>query len=193
MLKRKIDRTEFYEKLYSRDPQTGAYVIEISLDNYLELFNEWDPAPYKIRDLDPDLLDYLELSSYEIPLRFPVKICFKAPLRIKDSNIEEQVLKGFNSFFNYEQALICKELSRSSREIAIDTVTAIVFLSLAVILGRNMSNTLFTQVLMEGMFVGGWVFLWESISTFFFKRSELKKNLSEYLRLSEAETVFAYE
>ena len=39
-------------KFYQVDPATGAFLVEVALDRYEDVFNEWDPAPYKRRDLD---------------------------------------------------------------------------------------------------------------------------------------------
>ena len=40
-------------KIYRQNPDTGAFLIEVALDRYEEIFNEWDPVPYKRRDLNP--------------------------------------------------------------------------------------------------------------------------------------------
>lgn len=55
---------------YNTNPDTSAYMIEISLDEYSELFNGWDASPLRRRDLEPELLDYIEQCGAEIPLNY---------------------------------------------------------------------------------------------------------------------------
>lgn len=54
------------EKIYERNPENGNFIIEISLDNYAEIFNEWDHAPFKRKDINPELLNFLEDSIDDI-------------------------------------------------------------------------------------------------------------------------------
>ncbi len=51
------------EKIYERDKATGAYIISVAIDKYTDIFNEWDPAPFRKRDIDQDLRYFLEDCS----------------------------------------------------------------------------------------------------------------------------------
>lgn len=61
-------------------------MIEIVMDQDGDIFSEWNPTPFKCRDLDPDLKLYLEGSSEEIPSRYPVELCFIALLQEINAN-----------------------------------------------------------------------------------------------------------
>ena len=65
--------------LYNTNPDTRAYLIEVSLDDYSELFNGWDASPLRRRDLEPELMDYLEQAGSEIPLKEKMELCFYMP------------------------------------------------------------------------------------------------------------------
>lgn len=58
--------------MYLIDQVSHAYMIEVALDQYTDIFSEWDPAPFKRRDLDSDLKLYLEECSEEIPFKYPI-------------------------------------------------------------------------------------------------------------------------
>ena len=49
-MKRKKKST--LDRLYSYDKKNNAYKIEISLDKYEDIYNEWDPTPFKKRDIE---------------------------------------------------------------------------------------------------------------------------------------------
>ena len=40
-------RKKYYQDIYEYDPKRNAYIIEVSLDVYEEIFDDWDPAPFK--------------------------------------------------------------------------------------------------------------------------------------------------
>ncbi|XPM57997.2 MAG: hypothetical protein EDM05_009505 [Leptolyngbya sp. IPPAS B-1204] len=47
-----------------------------------------------------------------------------------------------------------------------------------------------TSLLAEGIFIGGWVFLWEAVSLFFFTDLELYERYRAYKRLLNAPVFF---
>ena len=60
-------RKSLLEKIYEQNPHNGNYIIELSLVNYADIFNEWDHAPMRRKDIDPDLLRFLDDSIDDIP------------------------------------------------------------------------------------------------------------------------------
>ena len=50
-------KQKFEAANYNQNKDTNAYMIEISLDNYAELFNGWIFS-LRRRDLEPELLDF---------------------------------------------------------------------------------------------------------------------------------------
>ena len=52
------------ERIYERDSSLGAFIINIAIDNYPDVFNELDSAPWRRRDLDHDLRIYLEDNDF---------------------------------------------------------------------------------------------------------------------------------
>ena len=51
-------KKNYLKQIYKMNPDTKAYIIEVSLIDYNEIFNGWDPSPIKRRDLDPDLISF---------------------------------------------------------------------------------------------------------------------------------------
>ena len=58
--------------------------ININIDYYREIYNEWDFSPLNNSDLDDDLFEYLEESVSEIPKKNKVCIVFHIPASIHD-------------------------------------------------------------------------------------------------------------
>jgi hypothetical protein len=180
------------KKIYQQNPDTGAFLIEVALDRYEEIFNEWDPAPYKRRDLNPDLRCYLEESSGDIPLSRSVELLFKAPVRIYDDPKECSAREGFATYLTCEVDAARKRLRRLRRLSLIHLCAAAVLLTAVTRISRIQDGTLLLAVLHDGLTIGSWVFTWELISLFFFRRFELRRELKKWKRLARADVSFAY-
>ena len=47
-----FDSKNILNMAFDTDSETGAYIIDVDLDDYSDIFNEWVP-PFKRIDLDP--------------------------------------------------------------------------------------------------------------------------------------------
>lgn len=180
----------FFNTIYSIDKATDAYMIEAALDDYADIFNEWDPAPFKRRELDPDLQIYLEGSSNEIAFRYPIEIAFTLPAHKRNEAIEQEVRVGLRNSFNFKLYLLRKEI----RTINLLTLRY-VLMGFGTLFAAHWLSTpaeayAVTVVLTEGLFIGGWVFLWEAVSLFFFSNRDIYQRYRTYTRLRDALVIF---
>lgn len=180
------------KSIYNRNPNTGAYIIEVSLDNYDELFNGWDASPMKTKDLEPELLMYLETAGYEIPLKEKIELWFYLPDTMLNEDKQVRSIIGIKNNFKMLLHFLNKQLKINYRHIATYVTLSILFL-VSAYLTRNLTQLgLFGTVLMEGMFIGGWFLLWEAFSLFFFSSYEINNKKKRYIRFLESEVIFHY-
>jgi len=66
-------------RMYRINPKTHRVVIDIAIDRYLDYFHDWDNSVFRKRDLHPELTEFLDLCSEEIPLRkqLELNVCIK--------------------------------------------------------------------------------------------------------------------
>ncbi len=160
--------------LYNQNPETNAYLIEVSLDDYSELFNGWDASQLRKKGLEPELMDYLEQASSDIPIHESTELCFYLPKALRNEEAEQKSIKAIANNFKVEMAMIDKQLNKNYRRLASYIVLAILFLTGAYVL-RNVSEiSLLVNIMVEGLFIGGWFLLWETFSLFFFDTHEIK-------------------
>ncbi|QQE66903.1 hypothetical protein GFS31_36070 [Leptolyngbya sp. BL0902] len=187
-MKRPTDR--FFNTIYAIDPATNAYMIEAALDDYGDIFNEWDPAPFKRRELDPDLQIYLEGSSDEISFRYPVELIFTLPAEKRCEATEQEVRVGLRNSFTFKLYVLRKEI----RTINLLTLRYVLMglgtLWAARLISVPAEAYAITSVLTEGLFIGGWVFLWEAVSLFFFSNRDIYQRYRTYTRLRDALVIF---
>jgi hypothetical protein len=190
MLKKKKN---YLKQIYKMNPETNAYIIEVSLIDYNEIFNGWDPSPIKKRDIDPELLHFLEECDSDIPLKFPLELTFYLPEDQYDREKEKLSRVGIKNYFDYSVHFIRKELNLIIEKIVLYIIMAVAFLSVGYLSGKEAEPGFFTAILIEGLTVGGWVFLWESFSLFFFARQEVSGRLKRYIRLKNTKINFIYK
>ena len=184
--KKKIDSLN----LYNQNLDTQAYMIEVSLDDYSELFNGWDASPVKRKGLEPELMDYLEQASTEIPMSEKIELCFYMPLTMRDIEKEERSIKAIINNFKVEMAMIQKQIKKNYRRLLVYITFAIIFLIAAYFLRNVAGLSILTNILIEGFFIGGWFLLWEAFSLFFFDTHEIVLRRKLFQRFLDSEIYF---
>lgn len=186
-------KKNYLKQIYKMNPETNAFIIEISLDSYNEIFNGWDPSPIKRRDLDPDLVHFMEECDAEIPLNYPLELQFYLPKEQLDEDKENLTRIGIKNNFSFTALFIMKELDLIKKKIVFYILTAFAFLWVGYLSRQQVEANIITSVLTEGLTIGGWVFLWEVFSLFFFSRQEVLARLKRYKRFKEANISFSYK
>lgn len=179
-----------FSEIYQIDKATNSYMIEVALDHYTNIFNKWDSAPFKRREIDPDLKLYLEGSSDEIPFCYPIELCFTIPQDKWDEQLEQEARKGLDNTFAFKIYLLKKELRKTNTEMLRDVILGFIFLWVATVFSKKYEGSELLSLVEQGLFIGGWVFLWEAISLFFFTNRELYHRYRTYQRLRHAPVIF---
>jgi len=178
-------------KVYQVDPATGAFLVEVALDRYEDVFNEWDPAPYKRRDLDPDLLTYLSESSLDIPLRYELSLSMTVPPEVADAEKEKLVGDGIRNYFAFEVRQTRRRLGRVHRTTAAYLLCAVGLLIATTYAGRLEAGSFVLEMLRQGITIGAWVFAWESLSRFLFDHRQVRRELRGLQRFERAALRFS--
>lgn len=180
-------------QIYRKFEETNRLMIEVALDNYEDMFSEWDPAPFKRRAIDPDLRTFLEECSEEISLRHKIAIAFFIPKAEIDPEKQQKCEEGLRNFFQFNHYLAEKEL-RASRESALKySIFGVAFLAIAVAFEHELEANVLFGIFGQGLFIGGWVFVWEALSLLAFKNLELVYAIKEWERFLDAPIVFKKE
>lgn len=188
----KVKRSQTAQ-IYRKFEDTERLMIEVALDNYEDIFNEWDPAPFKRRDIDPDLRTFFEECSEEISLKHDIAIVFFLPKGEIDMEKQQKCVEGLHNFFRFNKYLAEKEITRSRKNSLKHFLIGMVFLAIAVIFEHQFEKDVLFDILGQGLFIGGWVFAWEAVSTVAFKHHELSYGIREWERFLEAPIVFKKE
>ncbi|TYQ17035.1 UNVERIFIED_CONTAM: hypothetical protein Cloal_3636 [Acetivibrio alkalicellulosi] len=185
-------KKKFFQKLYNYDEQTKTYLIEVSLDDYNDVYDDWDPSPFKKRDIEDEFNDFVVDSSEDIPLNFNITLVLYLPEDKRDSKKESTLVLAFRNFYEYAMA----RHKRFSMDLDKKTLFYLMFSILLLSVGYFFSwdeEKLLFSVLHEGIFIGGWVFLWEFFTTIFITKREAHKKYKLFKRLFHSEITFIYK
>jgi hypothetical protein len=176
-----------FRDIYQIDASTNLYMIEIALDRYTDIFNEWDAAPFKRRDLDADLRLYLEECSNEIPSKYPIELCFTLPAGTRNEQAEVEARDGLKNSFISKRYFLRKEVEKTNTRMLLFVVVGFVCLWVAKTLSTEAN---LQSILLEGLAISGWVFIWEAVSMFTFTNREMYQRYKTFKRLQEAPVIF---
>jgi hypothetical protein len=185
-----MKQDKIFSEIYRIDQSNNHYMVEIALDDYSDVFSEWDPAPYKRRSLDPDLELYLEGCSDEIPLRYPVEVCFILPKNVRDEAMEEEVRIAFRNSLMFKMYFLRRELRKTNVQAFRCILLGFLFLWLGAVFSDQYGAEGILSLLSEALFIGGWVFLWEAVSLFFFTDRDILNRFRAHRRWQKAPVLF---
>lgn len=185
-------KPDYLQKIYEKNPATGNYVIQVALDKYTDVFNDWDNSPFKKRDMDPDLAEFLENCFDEIPQEDGVDICFYLPKETQDPKREEILVSGIKTYYSFYLHDAMKKSKEKTRNMVEYAVTSFSLLAVSVFLNSISGNNIIMGTVQQGFNVGGWVFLWEAISMLFFRRRKVLAEINKYQRFLKSMIFFKY-
>lgn len=179
--------------LYRRSPETNNILIDIALDRYLDFFHEWDNAAYKKRDVNPELAEFLDICSEDIPMNRQFDIHFHIKNIALDSDKEKLILASYSNYYNSLKKLEDRKVNKITRYSIVLFIIAMGFIFLYILSNTKVQGQLLPRVLIEGLIIGGWVFMWEALHMLFFDILEPFKRKRELERFLKAKITFSSE
>lgn len=180
-----------YEALYRRNKDTGRIIIDIALDDYIEFFHEWDNSVFKKRDMHPELAEFLDICSEDIPLREKLEIVFSINSP-KDLEKEELIRISYQNYYSYIERSESRKVRRFIRNSAVLLFISLLLLTAYGLFANHELNNIILKVLLESLLIGGWVFAWEAMHILFLDIIEPLHKRREAKRFLEAEISFKY-
>lgn len=140
--------------------ENGESVVDLHLAGIERLFDNRDPAPFRERDLDPDLVEYM-LAVGEDLLAQPARIVFWLDKSCQPNEIET----AFRGHFEYELERVDRRRRRARRTGQLSLLVAVVLitglLAVAQLVGR-LTGAL-AAGLKEGLTISCWVLMWRPV------------------------------
>ncbi len=162
--------------------------IPLWLDDYTDLFSDFDPRPYSHRALSQDFLEELKRASRDKPKR--VKLGLLVPRAKRNLKEEFTIKKRLREHFMKHFLISKKEHNKIVKEGAIFLVLGLIFMIITgIFLIKNMPTrlTTFLSVFLEP---GGWFLFWEGLYLIIFESRKKHPDLKFYKKMSRLKTEF---
>ena len=144
------------DDLYIKDEEPKTYIIQVAIDNYTDIFNDLDPTPFEVRDLDPNLRHYIYDCSTDIPLNYDLKIQFKLPKNHSDCEKEIKIVRGIHKYYSYLTDTSKDYNKNKLKKNVLNILIATFLLFVSFLLKTVISDNIVLLVLLEGLYIGGW-------------------------------------
>lgn len=150
----------------------GYTVIEVRVTEVLQLFNSIDPAPFRERDLDPAVEEFIVEWSREVSANAPLALFILVDGPAKSVDDAGVVRDAIHQFFAHRATAARRRLRRLFRvgrvSLVIGLAVLTIFLIAAQFVFRRTGGTGLSGVFRESLLIGGWVAMWRPLEVFLY-------------------------
>lgn len=171
---------------------TLQYIVNLKVQKYNDIFDNLDNSPLKVRNINKDIQLYLKDSLASIPSKNSIGISFHITGEKRDKIKEESVIIALQSCCLKRLKSKRSDLKSSNIDTVIYVLTSILLLSVGFDLETVFNKSVLFNTLLEGVNIGGWIFLWEAISMLFFKSKDINSEIQEVHRILRSNMSFTY-
>ena len=162
--------------------------LDIHIDTETQLFNSMDPAPFRRRELDPAVVDYIIAFAEKGPVSADLGLAIRLDSAPSEVNVEAIVADAVCENFRRMAAERRRALRRLFHDGRISLVIGIGFVALSIAIGEGLAAYIGTsnraQVVVDTFVIGSWVALWHPVNIFLFDWWPLRREARLYDRLS---------
>ena len=162
--------------------------IEISINSSEQLFNSYDPAPFRERELDPNAERYIISASKRISPQLAIELLIHLPAEQISDASNRQIELAIQHHFQLraeEQAGDIAELAHLGRKSLLFGFMIMLLCTLVSIALMNAYPTSgFVGTLEQSLIIFGWVALWRPIEILLYERWPLVRTQKLLQRLS---------
>jgi hypothetical protein len=154
--------------------EDGQQILDVRVDSMEQLFDNRDPAPFRDRDLDPGLVEYLLDAARDLIHAGPFRVEFWL-----GTPPPGDVTHAVREYFQHEIDRTDRQRREQVRAgligLAIAIAVVIVLITVAGVVERRFTGTLGTA-LREALVISGWVLMWRPLEVLVYDRIAWARN-----------------
>jgi hypothetical protein len=165
--------------------ENGEHVIDVRIGALEQLFDNRDPAPFRERDLDPDLVEYLIAAGEDLAPLGRFRLVFWLEKPCQPGEIEE----ACRAHFEYEIDRLDRTRRRVRRSGQLALVIAVLIITLLLSLSQLVARVVPGQLgagLKEGLVISSWVVMWRPVEVLIYDGIPWRRERRVMRRVLEA-------
>ena len=167
---------------------TASHRLEITIATEKQFFNSMDPAPFRSRELDPAVVDYIVAWAEKAPGSGDLGLALRVETPPDGVDTQATVAEAVYENFRRLAADKRRQLNRLFHDGRISLVIGIAFVALAITISDWVSAALSTshyaKIIADSFIIGAWVALWHPTNIFLYDWWPLRRQALLYDRLS---------
>lgn len=164
--------------------------IELRAKEIGQLFHSLDPLPFRERDLDAAVEEYVVGWARELPSSGPIDIVIHLPKDEAERGDAAHVADAIRNYFGYRAEVVGWDLKELFRIGRVSLLIGVGVLATCVVMGKLVGIMLGAGYLGrffdEGLIILGWVANWRPIQIFLYDWWPLARQRRLYGRLAKA-------
>ncbi len=166
----------------------GSQVIEVRIAELRQLFNSIDPTPFRDRDLDPGVEEFIVDWSLEVPRHVPLALLVRFDGQAAQGDEAAILRDAVRQHFGRRAAASRRRLKHLFHTGRISAVIGLVVLSACTLLGQFVMRWAgggnIGSMLRESLLIGGWVAMWRPLQVFLYDWWPIRAEARLYDRLA---------
>lgn len=154
------------------------------------LFNSFDPSPFREKDLDTGVEEFITSWVRELPPAAPFSIVVHLPAEEAAKPDAGRIGEAFAHYFQYRAEASeheWRELFRiGRRSLAIGVVVLIICLTASQLAAVLIPNRVVASVVEESLIIVGWVANWRPIEIYLYDWLPIRRRMNLFRRLAVA-------
>jgi hypothetical protein len=166
--------------------------IELSIRGLGQLFDSFDPSPFREKALDPDAHRYILSCAQESAPHVSKRLIVHLPKSLQAQTAV--IVEGIHNHFRLEAEAAHRELRRRMRIGRLSLLWGLAILALCSALRELLveASGVPLRFFSDGLVILGWVALWRPIEILLFERWQARDERRWLERLSRIPIEFAY-
>lgn len=164
----------------------GRPLVELKAQNIRQLFSPLDPSPFRQKDLADEVEEYIRDGVRDLGARKTPEIRFYLPEE-EAKTYAKPLEEACRNHFSYLERLARRELEEKMAQGRNALLLGGGVLFTAVALAESAAglwdHTL-AAIAREGLYIGGWVAMWEPIQIFLYDWWPIRKRLRLYRKIA---------
>jgi hypothetical protein len=149
-----------------------SVIIEVRVAELRQLFNSIDPAPFRERDLDPKVEEFIVEWSQEVPHHHPIALLVRLDAPASPQDEGALLRDAVHQFFAQRAESYRRRLRHLFHTGRISLVIGLAALTVFSILGQAVvgwtGGSGLGNLLHESLLIGGWVAMWRPLQVFLY-------------------------
>ncbi len=157
--------------------------ISIKLEQYDDIFSDFDIRPYSKRALSMDFLD--EIKRATLDKNIGIELSLYVPKKMRDESHEAIIKERLAAHFKRHFHLLSDEKRKVKRKGTNMAIIGVVcMLAAAIIYFKDPSQSVFLSFLIVFLEPAAWFLLWEGMDLVIFDPKELNPDVEFYRKMS---------